>query len=373
MELPEPLVHRAVPFGMDIGGTLAKILYREDDFFPTDVTQFFDSKYVTHFIDDHDDEPLALTCSLGKLRFVMFETRLMDQFLSHVLENNLHQSFGRDRVIHVTGGGSYKFEQMFRERLDLAVIKKDEMQCLVRGLNYALFHFGDEVFTLDPATPAAEGAGGADVAQAMQAPRRMVPLPPDGTVYPYLFVNIGSGVSILRIDGATAFQRVSGSPLGGATFWGLFRLITHCEDFKSALDMASRGDNRQADMLVGDIYGDHDYSSIGLSKDIIASCFGKLVMMSPEAVRNIRQEDIALALLKMIAFNIGQIAYLNAVRYNVKRVFFAGNFIQNNTTTMRSLSFATDYYSQGAIQALFLRHEGFFGALGAFLEQEVCR
>ncbi len=33
----------------------------------------------------------------------------------------------------------------------------------------------------------------------------------------------------------------------------------------------------QVDMLVGDIYGDRDYSSIGLSASTIASSFGKVI------------------------------------------------------------------------------------------------
>ena len=36
-------------------------------------------------------------------------------------------------------------------------------------------------------------------------------------------------------------------------------------------------DCMQVDMLVGDIYGDRDYSSIGLSASTIASSFGKVV------------------------------------------------------------------------------------------------
>ena len=33
----------------------------------------------------------------------------------------------------------------------------------------------------------------------------------------------------------------------------------------------------QVDMLVGDIYGDRDYSAIGLSASTIASSFGKVL------------------------------------------------------------------------------------------------
>ena len=41
------------------------------------------------------------------------------------------------------------------------------------------------------------------------------------------------------------------------------------------LALATQGDNRNVDMLVGDIYG-MDYGSIGLKSSAIASCFGKV-------------------------------------------------------------------------------------------------
>lgn len=41
--------------------------------------------------------------------------------------------------------------------------------------------------------------------------------------YPYLVVNIGSGVSILKVNSASSFERVSGSSIGGGTYWGLCR------------------------------------------------------------------------------------------------------------------------------------------------------
>lgn len=36
-------------------------------------------------------------------------------------------------------------------------------------------------------------------------------------MFPYLLVNCGSGVSILRVDSETKFTRVSGTSLGGGT------------------------------------------------------------------------------------------------------------------------------------------------------------
>lgn len=46
------------------------------------------------------------------------------------------------------------------------------------------------------------------------------------------------------------------------------------QTFDELLELAERGDHREVDMLVKDIYGGA-YSSIGLSGDIIASSFGK--------------------------------------------------------------------------------------------------
>lgn len=78
-------------------------------------------------------------------------------------------------------------------------------------------------------------------------------------LYPYLLVNIGSGVSMLKVillifdlellfhlvslfkfelilslvlkqvDGDGKFERVSGTNVGGGTFWGLGRLLTKCK------------------------------------------------------------------------------------------------------------------------------------------------
>lgn len=73
--------------------------------------------------------------------------------------------------------------------------------------------------------------------------------------FPYLVVNIGSGVSILKVSSSTQFERVSGSSLGGGTYWGLSRLLTDCESYEDVLDLAEMGDATEIDMLVRDIYG----------------------------------------------------------------------------------------------------------------------
>lgn len=104
-------------------------------------------------------------------------------------------------------------------------------------------------------------------------------------VYPYLLVNIGSGVSMVKVSGPRQFQRVGGTSLGGGTFWGLMSLLTGAGSFGEMLDMADRGDNSGVDMLVGDIYG-MDYGRIGLKSTAIASTFGKVYKMKRTAELN---------------------------------------------------------------------------------------
>ena len=73
-------------------------------------------------------------------------------------------------------------------------------------------------------------------------------------------------------------------------------------------------------------------------------------------------------LLMMITNNIGQVAYLNAKLHGCSTIFFVGNFLRHNSISCRRLAFAIDFWSKGKMEALFLEHEGYFGALGTFLQ-----
>ena len=186
------------------------------------------------------------------------------------------------------------------------------------------------------------------------------------SLFPYLLVNIGSGVSIIKVD-KDGHERVSGSNIGGGTFWGLCRLLTGLKDYDEMLKLSAQADNAKVDMLVGDIYGGRDYPNIGLSSETIASSFGRVVM-DEGSLEDYSKADITLSLLRMISYNIAHISTMNAVKYGLKRIFFGGYFIRNHAYTMNTISFAVDFWSKGSLKASFLRHEGFLGALGAFLQ-----
>jgi type II pantothenate kinase len=221
-------------------------------------------------------------------------------------------------------------------------------------------------------------------------------------IYPYLLVNIGSGVSMIKVSGPKEFQRVGGTSLGGGTLWGLLSLLTGARTFDDMLGMAERGDNTKVDMLVGDIYG-ADYGKIGLKSTTIASSFGKVFRMKREAEREAEDTgglnnddrdmspiaespptpydehkadapfdgaDISRSLLYAISNNIGQIAYLQSEKHKLEHIYFGGSFIRGHRQTMNTLSYAIKFWSQGQKKAYFLRHEGYLGSVGAFLKRQ---
>lgn len=87
-----------------------------------------------------------------------------------------------------------------------------------------------------------------------------------------------------------------------------------------------------------------------------------------EAEPKFSKEDVAKSLLYAICNNISQIAFLNAMRFNIERIFFAGYFIRDHSITMSSISFGIRYWSGGKMSALFLKHEGYLGAIGSFFK-----
>ncbi|XP_078534821.1 pantothenate kinase 2, mitochondrial isoform X2 [Lissotriton helveticus] len=236
---------------------------------------------------------------------------------------------------------------------DLQLHKLDELDCLIKGVLYI-----DSV-----------GFNGQPQCYYLENPRDPVRCQKIAynleNPFPLLLVNIGSGVSILAVYSKDNYKRVTGTSLGGGTFFGLCCLLTGCSTFEEALEMASNGDSTKVDKLVRDIYGG-DYARFGLPGYAVASSFGN--MMSKEKRDAVSKEDLARATLITITNNIGSIARMCALNENISRVVFVGNFLRINTISMKLLAYALDYWSKGQLKALFLEHEGYFGAVGALLE-----
>ena len=80
------------------------------------------------------------------------------------------------------------------------------------------------------------------------------------------------------------------------------------------------------------------------------------------------EADIARSLLYIISNDIGQIACLYALLHKVKRIYFGGFFLRHRPVSLHTISYSINYWSKGEVQATFLRHEGYLGAIGAFLK-----
>ncbi|EGF79438.1 hypothetical protein BATDEDRAFT_89522 [Batrachochytrium dendrobatidis JAM81] len=286
----------------------------------------------------------------GRLNFCKFETVHIDQCIDFI-DTLLNECPVHSRVIQATGGGAHKYEDLFLTKFGIQIQKEDEMECLITGLNFLVRQIAYEVFTYDERRP-----------EPIQFDNHRA-----SELFPYLLVNIGSGVSIIKVTSEESYERISGTSLGGGTLWGLLSLLTEAKDYDKMLEMSKKGDNKNVDMLVGDIYGG-DYSKIGLKGTTIASSFGKVFKTPAEERKGkFKEEDIAISLLYLVSNNVGQIAYLNAQSHGIQRIYFSGFFIRGHPITMNTLSYAISFWSKGKIKALFLRHEGYLGAVGAFL------
>ncbi|KAJ7558007.1 hypothetical protein O6H91_04G021000 [Diphasiastrum complanatum] len=374
--------------------------------------EIFRRQFNKIWVSNH--EPVNLP-GRGTIYFKCFETWRMEEFLS-LTKELLHVS--KDRAIGATGGGARKFSDRFLEIAGFHLQRADELRSLVRGIDFLARHADQESFEYpkgpyrggaiqrplpltetssddgssehsgdektiseneirckaeNECSPSANSQNGGTFptnikshGSNLEQTDYLYQISTNEAFYPYLVVNIGSGVSILRVDSTDKFERVGGTSLGGSTFLGLVAALTGCNSFEEAMHLAREGDSTQIDMLVGDIYGG-DYKEMNLASTTVASSFGKLVHPEKRSAAMKTPHHLAKAALLMVTNNIGSLAMLHARAADVKHVMFTGSFLHGNELAMRLLAVAMDFWSKGNMQAIFLRHEGHAGAVGALL------
>ncbi|XP_040059928.1 4'-phosphopantetheine phosphatase isoform X1 [Gasterosteus aculeatus] len=336
-------LENAKRFAIDIGGSLTKLAYYSTVQHKVAKVRSFDhtAKEAT------SDELYEITMQeevTARLHFIKFENAYIETCLDFVRDHLVNTD---TKVIKATGGGAHKFKELIERKLGLRVDKEDEMTCLIKGCNFVLRNIPHEAFVY---------------AKHADSEFRFQTTQPD--IFPYLLVNIGSGVSIVKVESEDKFERIGGSSIGGGTFWGLGALLTKTKRFDELLQLASKGQHTSVDMLVKDIYGG-SYGSLGLTGDLIASSFGKSATADKGGFS---KEDMAKSLLHMISNDIGQLACLYAKLHSLSRVYFGGFFIRGHPVTMHTITYSINFFTKGEVQALFLRHEGYLGAIGAFLK-----
>jgi len=196
----------------------------------------------------------------GSLNFERFQTENIDDcvaFIQQLISRSAEvngvsiEEMRRSVKIMATGGGAHKFYELFKEELQVEVRREDEMECLIEGLKFftlipdEVYYFSDELISSVTHPQGSTAKDSESMPQPSGAPTPVVlerpsPDPPKfGVTFesnptpqlPCLLVNIGSGVSIIKVDEDGSFERVSGTSLGGGTLWGLLSLLTPATTF----------------------------------------------------------------------------------------------------------------------------------------------
>lgn len=366
--------------GVDIGGTLTKAVFleRPGKTLGSKLRKFVMSR--TKYSVGERDQQLSVNVQGGRLHFGFFPSAKIETALKRIRNYGFQDDI---KTVYTTGGGAHKHVRLIQEELGIELLAADELETVVRGISWLAEHVEGEVYIIEggknvPLEVVINGTS----APLVSLPSTDVHTSPNGTahraasmvpLFPLLIVNIGTGVSIVKVQSSHEFERVSGTALGGGTYWGLCQLLTGCKDFETAAKLASGGDAGEVNLEVRDIYGG-DYNLPNGSKlpgSMTASFFAK----SATAPGTASQGGVLRALVTMIAQNVCQIAILNMRIYDVRHVVFTGNFLRQNPVAISTISTNFERVAEVALKsqggtrpcALFLRHEGYFGALGSFL------
>jgi type II pantothenate kinase len=166
----------------------------------------------------------------------------------------------------------------------------------------------------------------------------------------YLLVSLGTGTSILRIEGRDV-QRVGGTALGGGALLGLGELLLGVQSFAELAALAQSGDRRKVDLLVEDIYAG---AAPPLAGKLNAASFGKRASRRPE--------DLAHALIGLVGENVGLICGHLSVLHDAAYILYCGSTLSENPALRRILS---DVAERMGRRAMFLSRGAFCGAVGA--------
>ena len=184
-----------------------------------------------------------------------------------------------------TGGGAVKYRKLIANKLGQDFRTVDEMECIVKGMSSYLSH---------------------------------------QLTYPFLIVNIGSGISVLSVKSPQVYHRITGTALAGSTLRGLVFLITGIQNFSEIIAMANSGITSKVDLQVKDIYGT-DYEAGRLSGETVAGCLGKIL---PPGTSTYSQEDVVASILQMVCEHIGLISSSCAKIERTHRIYFTGGLVE---------------------------------------------
>ncbi len=183
----------------------------------------------------------------------------------------------------------------------------------------------------------------------------------EDTTSPYLLVAIGTGTSMLRVEGDNV-ERVGGTALGGGSALGLGLVLTGARTPEELNVMALKGARQNVDLMVTDLF--ENAADVGA---VIASSFGKIA-------RSVNQDnatatppsasDLAAAAIGIVSDNIGLLATAHAKGAGVNRIIYGGSTLLAHPQigdVMRGFGLIMGH------ETVILPEGGHAGALGAML------
>jgi len=183
---------------------------------------------------------------------------------------------------------------------------------------------------------------------------------------PYLLVSLGTGTSILRVEGENV-SRLGGTALGGGTLVGLGAALTGCPSHSEICSLAEAGDRGRVDLRVGDIYASDE---IPLPGETTAASFGGLARRSLGRENTIdsdpdeppRTEDLAAAVIGLVAENVALVCGGIAQAAGIRRIVYGGATLHENPALVTILLGVTRLMGS---EPVLLENGSYAGAVGA--------
>ena len=166
----------------------------------------------------------------------------------------------------------------------------------------------------------------------------------------YLLVSLGTGTSMLAIEGGRA-SRAGGTAVGGGTALGLAKLLLGIERFDELIALAARGDRRRVDLLVSEVYR---AAPAAVARNLTAANFGKLASTRPE--------DLAHALFGLVGETVVLVSLGLARHAGTETVAYCGTTLAGNAPLRDVIEQIATFFG---LRPVFLARGAYCGAIGA--------
>ncbi|KAI0228740.1 hypothetical protein LSAT2_020796 [Lamellibrachia satsuma] len=389
------IAHQRSSFALDIGASLAKVVYRSNK----------DYKEGKPIFTQGDP-------NVGRLRLVLLQ-RLEPEVLIQFIKDNCDRAEDASSpcCIPATGCGSSIYRRQLEQGLNIKIQQIPEWDAFAAGL-----HFLQKNDSLQSLCHETSVLGEADAMEKMTTVMKILtnikqfseidatnigqaspgkeeqPGSTSGSVPPpnpnssvgaddqketlenaptCILTIIGSSIGWLQIDGTGSVKALDQSAMAGCTFVGLGRLLTRSsKTFLELIDLAKRGDPRKVDICTNDLKPDSDQGDVysAMAADLSVSYFGQ-ALIDPQG--NFRDEDMLASLLSAICVDIVRITRLHALVSGQEKVYLAGNFVNDDHVrrimTREIICGKLLSREQKMPDIRFLRHGGYLGVIGAMV------